>query len=325
MSQGSNLGPLEFLIFINDLPEAVSTARCLLFADDLKMFIRVRNQDDCLDLQRDINNVWSWSKKNKLFFNENKCSIISFGRSKNPITAQYKMGNAVLTRVDNVRDLGVIMSEDMSFRLHINKICAKSFRTLGFVLRQARHLDSIPALKSLYNALIRSRLESNAMVWCPYEAKYVQMVEKIQKKFLRWLYTKQYGYFVGYPFLYPSAFLLGMMGYNTLEVRRVVSMIQYVVNVFVGRRCNSSVLENILMAVPDNYMRARRHTLFAVPGYRTELGRQAPLPRVLRLLNDFMRQYQGLDLIVCTPIELHRTLLAFAERYSNLSRTGLAK
>lgn len=144
----------------------------------------------------------------------------------------------------------------------------------------------------------------------------MQSVEKIQNKFIRWLYLKQYGYFVGYPYLYPSSFLRGMVGYDTLELRRIVSLMAYIVSVFVGRRCNSFLLSSISLAVPNNYVRARRHNLFRVPVCRTKLGHQSPLVKALRLLNAVVGQNQHLDFFQCTPQELHRTTITFLEAYA---------
>lgn len=69
VSQGSNLGPLCFLLVVNDLPEVVQDAYCLLFADDLKLSLTVKSKDDCVRLQDDIDRVVSWSKDNLLQFN----------------------------------------------------------------------------------------------------------------------------------------------------------------------------------------------------------------------------------------------------------------
>jgi hypothetical protein len=72
--------------------------------------------------------------------------------------------------------------------------------------------------KSLFFSLVRSSLETSVCVWSPHEAKYKLMLEKVQKAFLRYFYRHVYGY---YPFLYPTNFLLGTLGINSLEVRRV--------------------------------------------------------------------------------------------------------
>lgn len=309
VSQGSNLGPLQFLIMINDLPEVVSTARCLLFADDLKLFMKVRNRDDSLLLQEDINNVLAWSESNKLSFNINKCVVVTFTKAKTPLREGYSLGDVKIPRAGTVKDLGVLLNEDLTFGLHIRKICAQSFRTLGFVMRQARLLDSIPAIKVLYNAFVRSKMECNAVIWNPYEDKYIVMVEKLQRKYLRWLYHKTYGYYVGYPSVYPSDFVIGMLGYNTLEVRRTVALITMVWKILTGCICIPSVLERLNLAVPTKSLSNRRNRLFREPVCRTEYGRLAPVPRSMTTLNAMLALNRDLDLFICTQAQVHRTIM----------------
>ncbi|CAG4961893.1 unnamed protein product [Colias eurytheme] len=71
VSQGSNLGPLEFIIMINDLPQVIKHGVCLLFADDLKLLLEVRDKMDSERLQQDIDSIVEWSHRNKLYFNVN--------------------------------------------------------------------------------------------------------------------------------------------------------------------------------------------------------------------------------------------------------------
>lgn len=304
VSQGSNLGPLEFLLFIDDLPETVSTAGCLLFADDLKLFLGIKDHSDSSKFQADIDNVYQWSIRNKLFFNNKKCSIVSFTRAKKPLVEHYHLGGTVLPRSNTIKDLGVHLSADLSFRTHVQTICAQAFRMLGFVMRQGKPLDSIPALKALYNAFVRSKLEGNALIWNPHDKVYIESVEKLQRKFLRWLYFKRYGYYVGYPFLYPSLFVNGMLGYDTLELRRAVSLITFVWRIISGRRSLPSVLERMSFKVPNNYLSARGHNLFHISGSRTEAGRLAPVPRALIMLNKLLSMNPDLDLFNSSEAQL---------------------
>ncbi|CAG4954921.1 unnamed protein product [Colias eurytheme] len=91
VSQGSTLGPTLFLLMINDLSSTVRAARCLMFADDLKLFLRVRNASDAEVLQEDIDAIAQWSSTNHLPFNTDKCKVMTFSRSRSPFYMTYNL------------------------------------------------------------------------------------------------------------------------------------------------------------------------------------------------------------------------------------------
>lgn len=99
------------------------------------------------------------------------------------------IGSVPITRVKEVRDLGVIFDPQLTFRPHVLKVTEAAFQRLGFVLRNAAPLTAA-ATVTLYNALVRSIVETNAVVWSPHEKKYILMLEQVQKRFLRYLYKK---------------------------------------------------------------------------------------------------------------------------------------
>lgn len=109
MPQGSHLGPLLFILFINDLPTIFDTTiNVLLFADDAKVFSVITSQFDCIKLQLYLEKLNKWSKLNELPLNIDKCQVISFSRKKEPIIFNYKLGNTILNRVDYIKDVGII-------------------------------------------------------------------------------------------------------------------------------------------------------------------------------------------------------------------------
>ena len=115
--QGSVLGPVLFVIFINDMPDVVN-ANIKLFADDTKIFKAVQNLENIENLQEDINKMYKWSLDWQLPFNVNKCKVVHFG--KNNINHSYKMNRQDLIMENEEKDLGVTFDPKLNFNAHIN-------------------------------------------------------------------------------------------------------------------------------------------------------------------------------------------------------------
>lgn len=318
VSQGSILGPLLFGIMINDLESSVRFAKCLLYADDLKLVYRVGHEQDCHDLQEDISSVYRWSVKNKLEFNDAKCQVCSFGRSSTPILNKYMIGSVGVERVFSVKDLGVVFDTRLTFHEHIRTLATDCFQRLGFVIRNVKGFHDVNTIKLVYTALVRSKLESSSIIWSPYESTYALLLEKVQKAFLRFLYKKSYGY---YPFLYPTQFLLGALGLNSLEVRRNHSLLMTACRILRGESdCTELVARLVRLFVPNVpriELRPRARVLLAVPAARTAARRGSPLPRALAMLNAFLVSAPDLDLLAGRLSAVGSECLRFCEEMNN--------
>lgn len=315
ISQGSNLGPFLFLIFINDLPTAVSKATVLLFADDVKLVMPIKSVQDCYALQQDIVAVSKWSVDNKLLFNNDKCEIMTFSRSSLPLRYDYRLASQVIVRVGEVCDLGVTFVPSLAFRTHARNVTKCAYQRLGFVLRNAAPLTT-SATKALYTALVRSVLESNAVVWAPHENKYILMLEQVQKKFLRYLFKKIFYY---YPYLYPTCFLQGHLGYESLELRRNMASLRFIINLLRNDIDSVSLVEKILkFRVPDDYCNRRRGVpLLAIEPSRTELHRHSTIPRTTALLNSMLAASPQCDVFVTGVERLMTEWKSVLERCMN--------
>ncbi|CAH2087391.1 unnamed protein product [Euphydryas editha] len=126
-------------------------------------------------------------------------------------------------------------------------------------------------------ALVRSRLEASACIWHPYERTYVLLLEKVQKEFLRYMYKRAYEY---YPYKYPTRFLLGCLGYSSLEGRRWRDQILMMCKVIRGIVVAPELHENLfIIFVHNNYVKIRRnrkYKSFAVPPCHTVGSRETP-------------------------------------------------
>jgi ribonuclease P/MRP protein subunit RPP40 len=134
--QGSILGPMLFLLYINDLPTQVSNgSQVFLYADDSKCTRCINNIRDCEQLQSDINSLDKWSKKWDMEFNVLKCKIVTISRKRNPLCYNYRLNDHTLERVSEILDLGVNITSSLCFNSHIDKIVSKANRMLGMIKR----------------------------------------------------------------------------------------------------------------------------------------------------------------------------------------------
>ena len=167
--QGSNLGPLLFTIFLNDVGLVLSPGCRVFYADDVKIFVVVRSLIDCLRLQQLINEFSDWCSRNFLTLSVQKCNVISFHRKLKPILFDYMINDQQLQRVETVRDLGIMLDAPLTFKPHYADIAAKASKQLGFIFKVADEFRDPTCLKALYCALLRSILEFDLFIWCPYQ------------------------------------------------------------------------------------------------------------------------------------------------------------
>lgn len=256
-----------------------------MFADDVKLVKECTTEADCVALQQDIDLVHAWSLQNKLLFNPTKCEIMTFTRSAAPLQYQYAVGGVPVTRVQQVRDLGVVFDPQLTFHQQVQGVTAAAHRRLGFVLRNSIALNNT-ATRTLYAALVRSVLENNSVVWSPHEDKYVLMLEQIQKQFLRNLYKRTFHY---YPFLYPTLYIQGQLGYETLEMRRCLALIKFTLGLLHNKiDCTALIHEFVRLDVPNmclaSRLRPRSRPVLWDPPARTVHANHAPAARARSLL-----------------------------------------
>ena len=144
--QGSILGPLLVLIFVNDLPASVMSSTVLLFADDAKCIKQISIYSDCVSLQDDLNSLSKWSSTWNLLFNERKCSVVRFNTKPSSIIYNYHINSMLISSTDTHRDLGVIISADLQWKPHYQHIVSKSYKMLGLLRRLFSSVNCIQAI-----------------------------------------------------------------------------------------------------------------------------------------------------------------------------------
>ena len=177
--QGSVLGPLLFVIFINDLLENIDSSG-LLFADDTKLFRKVGSKCDAEKLQQDIRRLEEWSQRWLLKFNGEKCHVLTMGKFENIMhTFRYQICGKEMEHVSSEKDLGVTIDENLSFDEHISNKVRIANAIVGQIRSSFTFLDG-ETFRRLFTALVRPHLEYAQSVWSPHLARHTKMLENVQ-------------------------------------------------------------------------------------------------------------------------------------------------
>ena len=290
---GSNLGPLFFLIFINDICDSVQYSKVLKFADDLKIYKIINELQDCEKLQSDVNSLHKWSIPNKLPFHIGKCRIMSYSRCRNPIIFIYSMNDIQLERVNETVDLGVHFNSVLSFDDHILSVYSAAIKNLYYITWRGKYLSDPAALKALFNAFVRSKLEYAVEVWSPLSLRSIQLIERIQKRFLRFLLYRVSRVF---SFRAPYNFLLTVFEMDELSERRHRFCVRFIEKLLNGELDDSNSLARLNFAVPDLRLRQRSFKLFRLDRCRTVDRTNSPFNRCMRLFNDELESVDDVSL-----------------------------
>ena len=176
--QGSVLGPILFLIYVNDLDDTV-LSNLTKFADDTKLSAPAKTSTQCEALQSDLNKIIEWSNKWGMQFNVDKCSSLHIGN--NNINYSYKMGDNNITKSNQQKDLGVIIDDKLKFNEQTIEATKKANKVLGFISRSFDY-KSKDIILPLYKSLVRPHLEYCAQFWSPAYRKNMEAIERIQRR-----------------------------------------------------------------------------------------------------------------------------------------------
>ena len=176
--QGSVLGPILFLVYIDDLEEGV-TGNILKFADDTKLFRKTKEIGDKQKLQDDIDKLVRWSEKWQMLFNVGKCKCLHTGPGNTGMN--YEMGGTILSKTGKEKDLGVTMNANMKVSEQCRIAASKGNQVLGMIRRNITYKEK-SLIVPLYKAIVRPHLEYCIQAWSPYLRKDIDMLEKIQRR-----------------------------------------------------------------------------------------------------------------------------------------------
>ena len=213
--QGSILGPLLFIFYIDDINSVKLSeqASLTLYADDICYTHPVTAKDTFEGIQQDIDKIVSWSAKNKLTFNESKTvwMLLTKKRLHHFTSVDLHLNGKKIVRVNEVRYLGVLITADLTWSAHIESVVQKAKRRLGYVYRTFYKNCSTEVLLNLYKSLIRPMLEYCCLVWDPSSKILINTLEGTQKLAAK-ICSKDWNS--------PYACLLEKLGLPTLQSRR---------------------------------------------------------------------------------------------------------
>ena len=262
--QGSILGPLLFVIYINDMP-SLTNSLTYLFADDTKIYRPINSMEDCLILQDDLDTLQTWSNNWLLQFHPSKCFVLTIGKSL--FNFDYTLPNmhdnsrTLLGHVAEAKDLGVVVDGNLSFDSHINTKINKANSILGIIRRSFVHLDQA-TLVMLYVALVRPHIEFANTIWHPYLKKHINAIEAVQRRATKLIYSLKN---------LPYNERLQYLGLPSLSYRRLrgdmIETYKIIHNLYDPR-----VSANILNKHSDPSTRGNSHKLYLIRA-NTELRR----------------------------------------------------
>ena len=190
--QGTVLGPVMFILYLNDLTSCIKHSVVSSFADDTRLKKSISIVNDTHLLQEDLNSAISWSERNNMQLHQSKFELISHATGQSnllselPFSTQHKeyvtADGSTITPQCKVRDLGITISEDLSWSPHINNITNEGKKIVSWTLSVFRD-RSADTMLPLYTSFVRSRLEYCSPLWNPSKVEDIMKLESSQRTF----------------------------------------------------------------------------------------------------------------------------------------------
>ena len=218
--RGTVLGPLMFLLFINDIANKVEHSRIRLFADDGLLSRVVNNENESKTLQHDLDAVGKWANKWQMKFNVGKCYRLQISGKKTSCPYLYNSNDEILDSVQHHPYLGVEIDKDLKWGFHVEKVVSKANRSLGFI---KRNLSMCPKeIKcAAHHILVRPQLEYVSVACNPHLETQKESIERVQKKAARFV-ANEHSWEEG-----SMTKLLRDLEWSSLEARRTVARLTF--------------------------------------------------------------------------------------------------
>jgi hypothetical protein len=281
--QGSILGPVLFILYINDLPEILSPdTLCAIFADDTKVYRQIKDNRDQQELQEDINKIAVWGSTWGLTFNAKKTVHITIA-SRQTLITNYKMEGNNIEKCTSTNDLGIEVSDNLKWTGHIDKIVKKASQRLGLIIRTLGYDAPLQAKKTAYVSLVRSILETGSQIWSPTDKENILSLEKIQRKATNYILNNPYITQPGYKNYHERLLEIGLL---PLTYRREIADISFLCkHLYSQTLALHEHMEEVIRATGARTRLQTQPCTYKVPRRNSIQGNQLYSTRVARLWN----------------------------------------
>jgi len=248
IAQGSVIGPLLFILYVNDLAEIFgSDIHCKLFADDVKLYSTVDLVSTGINpLSLALDNLVTWSNEWQLSINISKTNVLHMGKNNPSVT--YRINNVIISPAKHMRDLGVEIDSNLDFTLHIDRVIKSAYQKIAVLFKGFISRDP-GILTSAYKVYVRPTLEYCSEVWSPYLLKHIEALENVQRYFTRRINNLN---------LYEYVDRLTILNLESLEIRRLkkdLKMYHKIVHGSIDLNCND------FFNIKSNMYHTRGHNL----------------------------------------------------------------
>ena len=284
--QGSVLGPLLFLVYINDIVNDIS-CNIKLFADDTALYVLIDNQQVAADiLNNSLQQVDRWSQQWLVNFNPAKTKLMNISLKSSPGFEHHPIyfNDHVLDEVASHKHLGVIFSNDLKWSSHVNSL-VQSVSRIGDVMQKLKYRLDRETLQTIYFSLVRPKLEYACVVWDDCSAEQKNLLENTQLLFARIVTGAKRG--TSHELLYHES------SWATLADRRDTCKLKFMHNIY--HRKAPDYLSNVLPVKVDNRYKLRNDNNLAQFETRTEKFRKSIFPDCIRKWNTLPVEVREID------------------------------
>jgi len=229
----------------------MKNSEVIIFADDVKLLKMITNEIDSVRLQQDVDQLQAYCVENGLILNEQKCTIMTIHRKRNPLNINYSINDTRLERVERQKDLGIWFDSGLHFNIHFEQMETRCYAIMGLIKKNDNNRMKPETIILLYNALVRSIIEYGRIIWDRHAITLTKRTESIQKQIVIYALRKTEKRDSNFKLL-PYVQRCAKLNLQTLERRRSNYEIYFIYDLII-ERTNAPCLQNKMKHSTDKY------------------------------------------------------------------------